>query len=84
MESQNMNLTSKNRLNIDIMEISSSCVIIICDERVKVEHCKRVAPFGESRIGRTGKVKQMQRKERRGRNFEQVFLNSNKYRTINI
>ncbi len=58
---QDIDLTSANRLEIDIMEISSSCVIVICDGRAKI---RELPPFGEYRIvTHQGKVKRMRRKE---------------------
>lgn len=36
MESQDRDLTTNNRLDIDVTEIPSSCVIVICDGKVKI------------------------------------------------
>lgn len=48
-------------LEIDIMEIPSSCVIVICDGKVKI---RELPPFGEYRIiTHQGKVKRMRREE---------------------
>src|SRR5699024_12199405 len=48
-----------NRLEIDIMEIPSSCVIVICDGKAKI---RELPPFGEYRIvTHQGKVKRMRR-----------------------
>lgn len=61
MKLQNIELTSANILEIDIMEIPSSCVIVICDGQAKI---RELPPFGEYRIvTHQGKVKRMRREE---------------------
>ncbi|MBS4204028.1 XtrA/YqaO family protein [Lederbergia citrea] len=58
---QDIELTSTNRLEIDIMEIPSSSVIVICDGKAKL---RELPPFGEYRIvTHQGKVKRMRREE---------------------
>lgn len=50
-----------NKIEIDIMEIPSSCVIVICDGKAKV---RELPSFGEYRIvTHQGKVKRMRREE---------------------
>ncbi|MCJ7840525.1 XtrA/YqaO family protein [Lederbergia sp. NSJ-179] len=61
MKLQDIELTSANRLEIDIMEIPSSCVIVICDGKAKV---RELPPFGEYKIvTHQGKVKRMRKEE---------------------
>lgn len=61
MKLQDIELTSANRLEIDIMEIPSSCVIVICDGKAKM---RELPPFGEYRIvTHQGKVKRMRKEE---------------------
>lgn len=50
-----------NKLEIDIMDIPSSCVIVICDGKAKL---RELPPFGEYKIvTHQGKVKRMRREE---------------------
>ena len=66
MRIQDIELSSTNRLELDIMEIPSSCVFVICDGKAKV---RELPPFGEYRIvTHQGKVKRMRRK--RAKSFE--------------
>lgn len=61
MEQQEIELNDKNRLEFDIMEIPSSCVVVICDGKAKI---RELPPFGEYRIvTHQGKVKRMRREE---------------------
>ena len=61
MNVQDIELTSANRLEIDTMEIPSSCVIVICNGKAKL---RELPPFGEYRIvTHQGKVKRMRREE---------------------
>lgn len=50
-----------NKLEFDIMDIPSSCVIVICDGVAKM---RELPPFGEYKIvTHQGKVKRMRREE---------------------
>ncbi|WP_068672293.1 XtrA/YqaO family protein [Oceanobacillus sp. Castelsardo] len=50
-----------NKLEFDIMNIPSSCVIVICDGKAKL---RELPPFGEYKIvTHQGKVKRMRREE---------------------
>ncbi|MEK3887744.1 XtrA/YqaO family protein [Bacillus sp. FSL K6-3431] len=61
MNIQDIELTETNRLEIDIMEIPTSCVIVICDGKVKL---RELPPHGEYKIvTHQGKVKRMRREE---------------------
>ena len=52
---------STNRLELDIMEVPSSCVIVICDGKAKI---RELPPFGEYKIiTHQGKVKRMRKEE---------------------
>ena len=52
---------STMRLTIDIMEIPSSCVIIVCDGKVKI---RELPTHGEYKIiTHQGKIKRMRREE---------------------
>jgi len=54
-------LDEGQKLEIDIMDIPSSCVIVICDGRAKL---RELPPFGEYKIvTHQGKVKRMRREE---------------------
>ncbi|MEI3607089.1 XtrA/YqaO family protein [Pseudogracilibacillus sp. SE30717A] len=58
---QDIDLSSTNRLEFDMMEIPSSCVVVICDGKAKI---RELPPFGEYRIvTHEGKVKRMRREE---------------------
>lgn len=61
MGRQDIDLSSTNRLEFDMMEIPSSCVVVICDGKAKI---RELPPFGEYRIvTHQGKVKRMRREE---------------------
>ncbi len=61
MRLQDIDLSSANRLEFDIMEIPSSCVVVICDGKAKI---RELPPFGEYKIvTHQGKVKRMRREE---------------------
>ncbi|MBS4221723.1 XtrA/YqaO family protein [Lederbergia citrea] len=61
MRLQDIELTGTNRLELDIMEIPSSCVIVICYGKAKVGE---LPPFGEYKITtHQGKIKRMRREE---------------------
>ncbi len=61
MGQQEIELKDKERLEFDIMEIPSSCVVVICDGKAKI---RELPPFGEYRIvTHQGKVKRMRREE---------------------
>ncbi|WP_029265720.1 XtrA/YqaO family protein [Virgibacillus alimentarius] len=50
-----------NKLELDIMDIPSSCVVVICDGKAKL---RELPPFGEYKIvTHQGKVKRMRREE---------------------
>jgi NAD kinase len=52
---------STMKLELDIMEIPKSCVVVICDGKVKV---RELPPHGEYKIvTHQGKVKRMRREE---------------------
>lgn len=54
-------LTGTNGLGIDIMDIPSSCVIVICDGKARL---RELPPHGEYKIvTHQGKVKRMRREE---------------------
>ena len=58
---QDIDLTSAKRLEIDIMDVPSSCVVVICDGKAKI---RELPPFGEYKIvTHQGKVKRMRREE---------------------
>lgn len=42
MRLQDIELSSTNRLELDIMEIPSSCVIVIFDGKETVKHSKKI------------------------------------------
>lgn len=66
MKLQDIDLSSTNRLELDIMEIPENCVIVICNGKAKI---RELPPFGEYRIvTHQGKVKRMRREE--GEEFE--------------
>lgn len=44
MAIQDIGINKTNRLEIDTMEIPSSCVIVICDGKAKI---RELPPFGE-------------------------------------
>nr|WP_212946697.1 XtrA/YqaO family protein [Siminovitchia terrae] len=78
---QDIELTSSNRLQLDLMDIPSSCVIVICDGKAKL---RELPSFGEYKIvTHQGKVKRI-RRGKRGRNFEfkrmDSVINCNIYR----
>lgn len=53
--------TDTNKLEIDIMELPSSCVIVICDGKAKL---RELPPFGEFKIvTHQGKVKRLRKEE---------------------
>lgn len=61
MNIQDIEVTSNNRLEFDMMDIPSSCVIVICDGKAKL---RELPPFGEYKIvTHQGKVKRMRREE---------------------
>lgn len=62
MKSQDIVINPKTKkLEIDIMEIPSSCVVVICDGKAKL---RELPPFGEYKIiTHQGKVKRMRREE---------------------
>lgn len=61
MNTKNIDINKTNGLNIDIIDIPSSCVIVICDGKAKI---RELPPFGEYRIvTHQGKVKRMRREE---------------------
>lgn len=61
MVCQNIDLKEKKMLEIDTMEVPSSCVIVICDGQAKI---RELPSFGEYRIvTHQGKVKRMRREE---------------------
>lgn len=61
MKLRDIDIELKNRIEFDIMEIPSSCVIVICDGKAKL---RELPPFGEYRIiTHQGKVKRMKREE---------------------
>jgi len=50
-----------NKLELDIMDMPSSCVIVVCDGKAKL---RELPPFGEYKIvTHQGKVKRMRREE---------------------
>lgn len=52
---------SNNRLEIDIMEVPTNCVIVICEGKAKI---RELPPFGEFKIiTHQGKVKRMRKEE---------------------
>ena len=54
-------LDEGQKLEIDIMDIPSSCVIVICDGKAKL---RELPPYGEYKIvTHQGKVKRMRREE---------------------
>ena len=56
-----IDMNKTNKLELDIMEIPSSCVIVICDGKAKI---RELPPFGEYKIvTHQGKVKRMRREE---------------------
>jgi len=61
MGQQEIELRDKDKLEVDIMEIPSSCVVVICDGKAKI---RELPPFGEYKIvTHQGKVKRMRREE---------------------
>jgi len=61
MNKTEIDMNKTNKLELDIMEIPSSCVIVICDGKAKI---RELPPFGEYRIvTHQGKVKRMRREE---------------------
>ncbi|HBZ09143.1 MAG TPA: hypothetical protein DEO65_04535 [Bacillus bacterium] len=61
MRLQDIELTSSNRLQLDLMDIPSSCVIVICDGKAKL---RELPPHGEYKIvTHQGKVKRMRKEE---------------------
>ncbi|OES45828.1 XtrA/YqaO family protein [Domibacillus iocasae] len=52
---------STMKLELDIMEIPSTCVLVVCDGKVKI---RELPPHGEYKIvTHQGKVKRMRREE---------------------
>lgn len=52
---------STMKLELDIMEIGTACVVVICDGKVKI---RELPPHGEYKIvTHQGKVKRMRREE---------------------
>lgn len=50
-----------NKLEIDIMELPTSCVIVICEGKAKI---RELPPYGEFKIiTHQGKVKRMRKEE---------------------
>lgn len=61
MKIQDIEINGRKRLEFDIMDIPSSCVIVICDGKAKI---RELPPFGEYKIvTHQGKVKRMRREE---------------------
>jgi len=61
MRLDDVELNDKTKLEFDIMDIPSSCVVVICDGKAKI---RELPPFGEYRIvTHQGKVKRMRREE---------------------
>ena len=61
MNKTEIDMNKTNKLELDIMEIPSSCVIVICDGKAKI---RELPSFGEYRIvTHQGKVKRMRREE---------------------
>lgn len=61
MKSQDIEIDSTNRLEVDIMDIPSSCVIVICDGKAKI---RELPPHGEYKIVTyKGRVTRMRREE---------------------
>lgn len=61
MTLQDIDLNKTNLLEIDTMEVPSTCVIVICDGKAKI---RELPSFGEYRIvTHQGKVKRMRREE---------------------
>lgn len=61
MEEQEIELTDKSMLEFDIMDIPSSCVIVVCDGKAKM---RELPLHGEYKIViHQGKVKRMRREE---------------------
>lgn len=61
MKSQNIELTSANSLQLDLIELPSCCVIVVCDGKAKI---RELPPHGEYKIvTHQGKVKRMRREE---------------------
>ncbi|WP_368653748.1 XtrA/YqaO family protein [Ornithinibacillus sp. 4-3] len=61
MKVQDIDINETSRLDIDIMEIPSSCVIVICDGKAKI---RELPPHGEYKIvTHQGKVKRMRKEE---------------------
>lgn len=56
-----IDLKENNIFELDIMDIPSSCVVVICDGKAKI---RELPPFGEYKIvTHQGKVKRMWREE---------------------
>lgn len=61
MGQQEIELKDKDKLEFDIMEIPSSCVVVICDGKAKI---RELPPHGEYKIvTHQGRVKRMRREE---------------------
>lgn len=61
MKAQDIDIRDTNRLEIDIMDIPSNCVIVISGGKAKV---RELPPFGEYKIvTHQGMVKRMRREE---------------------
>ncbi len=61
MELQNLDFTKTSRLEIDVKDIPSTCVIVVCDGKAKV---RELPLHGEYKIVTfQGKVKRMRREE---------------------
>lgn len=61
MNIQDIEIKDNKRLEFDIMDIPSSCVIVICDGKAKL---RELPPHGEYKIvTHQGKVKRMRREE---------------------
>lgn len=61
MEEHEIELTDKSTLEFDILDIPSSCVIVVCDGKAKM---RELPPHGEYKIvTHQGKVKRMRREE---------------------
>ncbi|GIN94897.1 hypothetical protein J6TS1_07670 [Siminovitchia terrae] len=61
MKIQDIEINGWNRREFDIMDIPSSCVIVICDGKAKI---RELPPFGEYKIvTHQGKMKRMRRED---------------------
>lgn len=59
--SQNIDISSANRLEVDTMEIPTNCVIVVSGGKAKI---RELPPFGEFKIvTHQGQVKRMRKEE---------------------